>query len=163
MKEFRYGILPFFSVLGVIAILMMKQPHLSGTILICIIGLTMVFVGGARIKYLVGTGLIAVGGLLALVIYKMTTEGINYFMVRIQSWLHPFSDSSDKTWQICQSLIAIGSGGIFGMGFGESRQKFLYLPESQNDFVFAIVCEELGLIGALLVITLFMLFIPIKG
>ncbi len=159
MKKFKYGILPFFIVLGVIAALMMIQPHLSGTILICAIGLVMIFVGGANLKYLIGTALLAVGGLISVVLYKIMSEGFSYFTVRIQSWMDPFADVSKNTWQTCQSLIAIGSGGLFGMGFGESRQKFLYLPESKNDFVFAIVCEELGLIGALLVIVLFCLFI----
>ncbi|HOV40804.1 MAG TPA: FtsW/RodA/SpoVE family cell cycle protein, partial [Oscillospiraceae bacterium] len=77
----------------------------------------------------------------------------------IQSWRDPFSDTTGNTWQTQQSLIAIGSGGLFGLGLGNSRQKYLYLPESENDFVFAIVCEELGFIGAMLVILLFMAFI----
>jgi len=159
MKTLKYGIVPFFLVLGLVAGLMMKQPHLSGTILICSIGIVMIFVGGSNIKHLVITGIIAIGGLTSFVFYAMMTGKIAYFAARFQSWRHPFSDVGKNTWQTCQSLIAIGSGGIFGMGFGNSRQKFLYLPESKNDFVFAIVCEELGLIGAVLVIILFSLFI----
>lgn len=158
MKKFRYGILPFFAVLGIVAVLLMIQPHLSGTILVCSIGIVMMFVGGSRVKYLLGTGLVGVLGLGAAILYKVMQNDMGYFKTRIQSWIDPFADVSAKTWQTCQSLIAIGSGGLFGMGFGESRQKFLYLPESQNDFVFSIVCEELGLIGALLVILLFILF-----
>ncbi len=75
-----------------------------------------------------------------------------YFQTRFQSWLDPFSDEKGGTWQTCQSLVAIGSGGLFGLGLGGSRQKFMYLPESQNDFVFSIVCEELGFIGAVTII-----------
>lgn len=159
MKKFKYGILPFGIVLSVVAVLLMKQPHLSCTILICGIGFIMILVGGANIRHMILMGLIAVGGLVTLVMYKTISEGYNYFGERIQSWLHPFSDKGGVTWQTCQSLIAIGSGGFFGMGFGNSRQKFLYLPESKNDFVFAIVCEELGFLGAMLVLILFGLFV----
>lgn len=158
MKKFRYGILPFFLVMGVIGGLMMCQPHLSGTLLICAIGFVMIFVGGARVKHLLAVAGVGALGLGSLVIMLVVTGKTQYFLTRFQSWLHPFSDTTGKTWQTCQSLIAIGSGGLFGMGFGESRQKFLYLPESQNDFVFAIVCEELGVVGAIFVIGLFMLF-----
>lgn len=158
MKTFRYGILPFFVVLGVVAAIMMMQPHLSGTLLICSIGIVMIFVGGARLKHLIGIAIVGASGLAAAVLMLIVTGKSNYFLARFQSWLDPFSDQTGKTWQTCQSLIAIGSGGLFGMGFGSSRQKYLYLPEAQNDFVFSIVCEELGLIGALLVITLFIIF-----
>lgn len=159
MKDFKFGILPFLIILGVIAGLMMLEPHLSGTILICGIGIIMIFVGGAKISHLIGVALVGGGGLLAVVLYLMNTKGFTYFSTRIQSWLDPFSDTTSKTWQTQQSLIAIGSGGLFGMGLGNSRQKYLYLPESKNDFVFAIVCEELGFIGAMMVILLFALFI----
>lgn len=159
MKEFRYGVLPFGIVLLVVAAVMMMQPHLSGTLLICGIGFIMMFVGGTSYKHIISMGLVAAIGLFLVVLYKMISEGVGYFSVRIQSWRDPFADLNEKTWQTAQSLIAIGSGGLFGMGFGESRQKFLYLPESKNDFVFSIVCEELGFIGALLIIMLFCLFI----
>lgn len=159
MKQFKYGILPFGIILGAVAVLMMLQPHLSGTILICGIGFVMIFVGGASIKHFIILALCGAGGLTGAVFYKIVKEGYGYFGKRMQSWLDPFSDITGSTWQTCQSLITIGSGGIFGMGFGNSRQKYLYLPESKNDFVFAIVCEELGLVGALLVIILFALFI----
>ena len=158
MKTFRYGILPFFAILGVIAGLMMLQPHLSGTLLIFSIGLVMIFVGGAKIKHLVTLAAVGLSGLAATVLMLIATGKSTYFLARFKSWFDPFSDQTGKTWQTCQSLIAIGSGGLFGMGLGESRQKYLYLPEAQNDFVFSIVCEELGLIGAILVILLFVIF-----
>ncbi len=158
MKTFRYGILPFFAILAVIAGLMMLQPHLSGTLLICAIGVVMIFVGGAKLKHLVSIAVVGLSGLAAAVLMMIATGKSTYFLARFQSWLDPFSDQTGKTWQTCQSLIAIGSGGLFGMGLGESRQKYLYLPEAQNDFVFSIVCEELGLIGAMLVILLFVIF-----
>ncbi|MDY4963338.1 MAG: putative peptidoglycan glycosyltransferase FtsW [Ruminococcus callidus] len=156
MHEFKRGILPYFLMLGIIAVLMMMQPHLSGTILILLIGLTLVFVGGAKITQLGGAGLAGCALLVAVILTKK-----NYFMTRITTWLDPFNEATaaNDTWQTCQSLIAIGSGGLFGLGFCESRQKYLYLPETKNDFVFAIVCEELGYVGAVVVILLFALLV----
>ena len=98
--------------------------------------------------------LVAVIGFIALV-YVFKWE---YLTDRITSWLHPFSDAGDTTYQTSQSLITIGSGGWFGLGLGNSRQKYYYLPESQNDFVFSIICEELGFFGGMTVILLFVLF-----
>lgn len=156
MREFKWGILPYFLMLGVIAFLMMMQPHLSGTILILMIGLTLVFVGGAKVSHLGIAGLTGCALIVMVVLLKK-----NYFMTRITTWLDPFNEATaaGDTWQTCQSLIAIGSGGLFGLGFCESRQKYLYLPETKNDFVFAIVCEELGYVGAVVVILLFALLV----
>lgn len=159
MKYFKTGILPYLVILGVVVALMMLEPHLSGTLLICIIGFVLIFVGGARILHLLALMGLGIGGILAIVIYKTVSEGGSYFQRRFAGWLDPFSDIQGENWQTCQSLIAIGSGGVFGLGLGESRQKYLYLPESQNDFVFAIVCEELGFVGAVTVILLFALFV----
>ncbi len=160
MKKFTIGVLPFVLMLGIIAALLMKQPHLSCTLLICMIGVVLIYVGGAKFWHLLGICIIGVAALAALVIYKSVVEDYNYFAQRLNTWLHPF-DSEDlaSTWQTRQSLIAIGSGGLFGLGLGESRQKYLYLPESENDFVFSIVCEELGLVGAITVILLFVLLV----
>ena len=120
------------------------------------------FVGGVRWKHIGILGVIGVIGIVALVLVKIKSDGFTYFETRFQSWLDPFSDEKGGTWQTTQSLIAIGSGGLFGLGLGGSRQKFMYLPESQNDFVFSIVCEELGFIGAVTVILLFALLV-IRG
>ena len=147
--------------LGLVAALMMKEPHLSGTLIIGVLALTLIFVGGARPTHF--AILIAVGtvGLTCVVLYLMHSKGIGYFQNRILSWLDPFNEKymQDETWQTCQSLIAIGSGGMFGLGLGASRQKYQYLPEAQNDFVFAILCEEFGFVGAFTVILLFCLLI----
>ncbi len=160
MKKFTVGVLPFILMLGIIAALLMKQPHLSCTLLICMIGVVMIYVGGARFWHLFLICMVGAALLAALVIYKSVVEEYNYFAERLTTWLHPF-DSEDlaSTWQTRQSLIAIGSGGLFGLGLGESRQKYLYLPESENDFVFSIVCEELGLVGAITVILLFVMLV----
>ena len=160
MKYFKFGIIPFMAILGIVAVLMMQQPHLSGTIIICAIGLIMMFVGGSRFTHLLGVAVVGVAGLAVVVFYLAETRGFSYFEKRFVSWLDPFNEEAfNDTWQTRNSLIAIGSGGIFGLGLGNSRQKFLYLPEAKNDFVFAVVCEELGFVGAIMVIILFLLLI----
>lgn len=160
MKEAKYGIFPFIGFMGVVAGLMMLQPHLSGTIIIAAIAIVMMYVGGSKLSHLVILAVIGVAALVAIVFYLMTVKDFSYFEKRWISWTDPFNSAAeDITWQTRNSLIAIGSGGLFGLGLGNSRQKFLYLPESKNDFVFAVVCEELGFIGAIVVIILFVLLI----
>ncbi|MBQ2264425.1 MAG: putative lipid II flippase FtsW [Oscillospiraceae bacterium] len=160
MKKATVGILPFMVLLGVIALLLMQQPHLSCTLLICVIGLVLMFIGGTRIWHLLIAAFLGALGVVGVVVYKTVVDGVGYFSTRINTWLHPFeSEDLAGTWQSRQSLIAIGSGGPLGLGLGESRQKYLYLPEAENDFVFAVVCEELGLIGAITVILLFVLLV----
>lgn len=160
LKYAKYGVFPFMTVLLIVVALMAIQPHISGTIIICAIGVVMMFVGGTNIKHLLVLGAIGVTGIIVLVLLLSTKFGFTYFEDRMISWIDPFNDeAAAETWQTRNSLIAIGSGGIFGLGFGNSRQKFLYLPEAKNDFVFAVVCEELGFFGAIVVIVLFLLFI----
>ena len=154
MKTFRYGIAPYLVILGVIALLMLLEPHLSGTILILGAGAVLMLVGGIQWRWVV----MAVG-FVAVVAVLMFSGVITYGQSRIAMWLDPFIDPRGDGYQLSQSLIAIGSGGIWGLGLGKSRQKFLYLPEEHNDFIFAIVCEELGLIGAIIIIILFMALI----
>lgn len=157
MKQFKIGTLPFIALLGIIAGLLLKQPHLSATILICIIGIALIYIGGAKWWHLILMGIVGVAAIAGVVAYKVISGENGYFSVRLMTWKDPFA--YDEGFQTQQSLIAIGSGGLFGLGLGESRQKFLYLPESENDFVFSIVCEELGLVGAITVILLFVLLI----
>ncbi len=160
MKNAKTGIIPFMILLGIIAALLMLQPHLSCTILICLIGMVLIFIGGVRIWHFVIAAIFAAIAAVAVVIYKTVVDGVGYFATRISTWLHPFeSDDLAGTWQTRQSLIAIGSGGPLGLGLGESRQKYLYLPEAENDFVFSVVCEELGLVGAVTIILLFVLLV----
>ena len=156
MGTFRYGILPFVLILAVIVGLLVMEPHFSASIIILLLGAVMMFVGGTRLVVFI-LGLIAGGGLFAAMLLAS-----NYASSRITTWRDPFSDTSDAGWQIVQSLYAVGSGGLFGLGLGQSRQKYLYLPEEHNDFIFSIICEELGLIGALLILALFALLI-IRG
>lgn len=156
METFRFGVVPFVAVLGSIAALMIKEPHLSGTILILSIGCVMMFVGGTRIRYFIIGICIAAAGLLGIVFF---TNAIKYAKNRLIYWIDPFKDPQGSGWQTIQSLYAIGSGGVMGLGLGKSRQKYLYVSEPQNDFVFPILCEELGLVGAAIVIVLFALLV----
>ena len=153
MRTFRYGILPFLIILGVIVFLLALEPHISGILIITAIALVMLFVGGVRLGWFVGGGL-SMGALLLL-----AYAAFGYVRDRIEAWRHPFLDPTDTGYQVVQSLYAIGSGGLLGLGLGNSRQKFLYLPEEHNDYIFSIVCEELGFIGAVLILALFAVLI----
>ena len=158
METWRYGVVPYIPILLCFVILMMLEPHLSGTILIVGISIMMMVVGGMK-RWLVALGFSGVGAA-AVTYVKLVEAGIiKYGAGRINMWHDPWLDSSDTGYQMVQSLISIGSGGLLGVGFGKGRQKFLFLPEEHNDFIFAIICEELGLIGASLIILVFMLLI----
>ncbi len=156
MKGFKYGFAPYMLILGVIAGLLYLEPHMSATLIILAVGFIMMILGGTNWKFLVGLVVVAV----ALVAVYLLTKG--YTADRIRAWLDPESDPLDKGLQILQSQYAIGSGGLTGLGFGRSRQKYMYLPEEHNDYIFAIVCEELGFIGAIGILALFALLI-IRG
>ncbi len=156
MKSFRYGILPFLTILLVIVGLLVLEPHFSASVIIIAIGGVMIFLGGARLAWFVAAAIAAAGGI-ALLLTKFA-----YASTRITTWLDPFSSTSDEGYQIVQSLYTIGSGGLTGLGIGQGRQKYLYLPEEHNDFIFSVVCEELGFIGAVLILVLFSLLI-IRG
>ena len=154
MKTFEYGIVPFGIVLASIVVLMFFQPHLSGMIIICMVGAIMMFIGGTDIKwFFLAFGALVVGIVAVLIIWPDT---IHYASSRIETWLHPENDLSSAGYQSYMGRLAIGSGGLFGLGLGNSRQKHLHLPEGQNDFIFAIICEELGFVGGMFVIVLFL-------
>ncbi len=152
MHTFTIGFLPPILVLGMMAGLLMMEPHLSCTVIISVLTISILFIGGINWRYLAIGAAILIAGLIFLVLF---TDVIGYAQKRLAYWFDPFSDMLGDGWQTVQSLFAIGSGGVFGQGLGNSRQKHLYLPEPQNDFIFAIVCEELGFIGALVVVLLF--------
>ena len=154
----RYGFGFYVMVLMLACGLTIIQPHLSGTIIIGCVGMSVILVSGCRLNNFIKLALVIVVGLVIGVI-AMKAMGITYFEKRIQSWRDPASDVMFGTFQTWQSLITIGSGGLFGLGLGNSRQKYDFLPASQNDFIFSILCEELGLVGALFVIVLFIIFI----
>lgn len=137
------------------------QNHFSATFIICAITVVQMFVAGSAFRYFLGTGVLGVIGALGILLKTSTGGGgENFRFSRIQTWLDLESaDLTGEAWQITNSLYAIGSGGLFGAGLGNSKQKYLYLPEPQNDFIFAVLAEELGFFGCVLVILLFALFV----
>jgi len=149
MQTFVHGILIPFGILGVHAVLMLLEPHLSGTVIMVATTAVLIFVGGAKLTHTVLPAGIGVG---ALAIFISVSD---YAKARFVVFNDPWVDPKDKGFQIIQSLYAIGSGGLFGLGLGNSRQKFSYIPEPYNDFIFAIVAEELGFVGAIVLIALF--------
>ena len=161
MQTFREGILPYGGWLMLIALLMALEPHVSGMILLLGIGAIMMVVGGMHWKWVAAGVSAAVGGVY-LLLFTPLMEIIGYNSDRITTWRDPFWDPQGASWQMAQSFITIGSGGLLGVGLGKSRQKFMFLPEEHNDFIFAVVCEELGLVGASLIMMLFALLI-IRG
>lgn len=153
LKSFKNGFLPYILLLGLYVFLLALEPHFSCIILIGLTAILLLFVAGSPFKFFVE---IAVPALLGIVILIVTEP---YRLSRVMTFFDPFSDMQGSGWQIAQSLYAIGSGGIFGVGLGQSRQKFLSLPEPHNDFIFSVLCEELGLVGAILLIALFVVLL----
>lgn len=143
------------GLLGLTCGLIFAEPHISATVLVLAIGAVLLIVGGLP-KICIVFGGVGIA-LLGVVLY--ISGAISYMMDRLQYWIDPWSDATGKGFQTIQSLLAIGSGGILGRGIGQSRQKYLWVPEPHNDFIFSIVCEELGLIGAVIIIALFCLLV----
>ncbi|MCM1132719.1 MAG: FtsW/RodA/SpoVE family cell cycle protein [Ruminococcus flavefaciens] len=158
MNTFRYGILKYAGLLGIYLLLIALEKHISGMVLITSIAIALILCGGANLKHFIPLGVAAISGALGYIFWQYNVPG-SYVQVRIKSWRDPFADVLNDTWQTANSIIAIGSGGLFGLGLGNSRQKYLYLPETKNDFVFPIVCEEIGFIGALAIIIVFFLLV----
>ena len=152
-RKFRYGVLGFGGALLGILVPLALEKHLSAIMLMGMVAVVMMFVAGTHPKWL----LAGFGAAVAFVLVYISFMG--YAGDRVTAWLHPEADPSDTGYQILQSLYAIGSGGVVGLGLGRSRQKYLYLPFQYNDYIFAIICEEVGLLGALLIILLFIALI----
>jgi len=153
IQSFWKGLVFVMAFVGAADLLLVLQPHLSAMIIITLLAFIMLFLGGVRIRYLVGSGLVGAIGILGVI--GLTSHGRS----RIKVWLNPEDYLLGEGWQPYQSKLAIGSGGLWGVGLGQSRQKHLYLPEPQNDYIFAILCEELGFICAVGVLALFMLLV----
>ncbi len=152
VNDFRFGILPLIVLLGIIAAILLQQPDTKSFILITVTGAVMLFVSGVPMKYILGFSGIAI---LSLALVVSVTP---YLQKRVKTFIDPSSDPSGSSYQIQQSLIALGGGGLYGRGFGQSIQKFSYLPEPQGDSIFAVLGEELGFLGAVGVIILYILF-----
>jgi len=156
IRSFWRGIVFPGIIFGLCAFLIGVEPHLSGAILVASIGIIMIIAAGANLLQMVPIGLVCAAGAVALYFSE------EYMQKRIYTWLHPESDPIGDGYQALQSLYAIGSGGLTGLGYGNSRQKYLYLPEPQNDFIFSVFCEEMGWLGAVLVLGLFA-FVIVRG
>ncbi len=153
MKTFRWGVLPFLGVLLILGGLVIWERHVSATAIILAVGAIMMFLGGTNLAWLLSAGGLAAAALVFII--KFT----GYTSDRVNAWRDPFADRLNTGYQIIQSLYAIGSGGLLGVGIGQSRQKYLYLPYDYNDYIFSIYCEEMGFIGAVLLLVVFALLI----
>jgi cell division protein FtsW len=163
-RDFKKGLLPALVVVGFVSFLIMLQPDLGSCFILLACSGIVIIVGGSNLKHIftLGTGLAAIGGMvvaLYLLMGKTGTDGNQYRVNRLTSFIDPFSDHSNTGYQVVQSLYAFGHGGLSGAGFGQGIQKLHYLPEAHNDFIFAIIGEELGFIGIALFILIFLLFI----
>lgn len=155
MKRPLFGIVFLGALLALVCGLVVVETHLSATLLIFAIGISLMVVGGIKLRYI----FLGAGAGIALAAGAILSGIVDYGSTRFAVWRDPWSDPTGAGWQTIQSLLSIGSGGTFGAGLGESRQKYLWVPEPHNDFIFSIVCEELGLVGAMLIIVLFVLLI----
>ena len=153
MEHFSWGLLRMGLYLAPVFLLILAEKHLSAIVILGLVSFAMLYVGGTKPRYLLT--ILALGVVLVLVYISL----MGYAGDRITAWRHPEQDANDKGYQVLQSQYAIGSGGLFGPGYGRGRQKYLYLPEEHNDYIFAIVCEELGFVGAGGIILLFILLI----
>ena len=151
MKEFKFGIATLGALLALVCGLILFETHLSATVLIFSIGIVLMFVGGARISQMLLVALCAICAGAGAILSGI----VDYGSDRITYWLNPWADATGKGYQTIQSLLAIGSGGLMGRGLGQSRQKYLWVPEPHNDFIFSVTCEELGYVGAIAIILLF--------
>ncbi|MHB8063650.1 MAG: putative lipid II flippase FtsW, partial [Ruminiclostridium sp.] len=155
LESFKKGLLPYLLLIGLVAGLVLIEPHLSGTLIIVVTAFVILFCAGAKISHFVAMAVPGVIGVLALIVFEP------YRFDRLKAWINPFAPEfkMDEGWQTVNSLLAIGSGGLFGRGLGQSMQKYLYIPEPHNDYIFAVLAEELGYVGALFVMLLFLVFI----
>lgn len=153
IKESFLFFLSCLAILGIIVLILLKQPHMSAAVVIAGISMSIIYAAGCNMKYILSLVPVAIAGLVGLIVISP------YRLARLQYWIDPWQDFKGEGWQLAQSLMAIGSGGLFGLGLGKSKQKYMYLPEQQNDFIFAVICEEIGFLGAILVISLFAIFV----
>lgn len=153
LKYFFKGLLPYLLLMALFAGLLILEPHMSCTIIVMTVASIILFSAGARMSHFMFLFIPAAGGIAAIIAF------VPYMRTRVLSFLNPWADMKGDGYQIVQSLYAIGSGGLFGRGLGRSMQKFLYLPFPHNDFIFSVIAEELGFVGVVAVLSLFMIFI----
>jgi cell division protein FtsW len=153
VSTFKYGFLPLMAIIGIVGALLLAQPDTDSFVILCITAIAMFIVAGGRKRYVLALGLL---GVICLIILAFARP---YIMARIQTFIHPGNNSQTSGYQIQQSLIAVGSGQVFGRGLGQSIQKYKFLPESISDTIFAVLGEELGFVGCVFVIVLFLFFV----
>jgi cell division protein FtsW len=154
MNSFKKGILPFLIILAFTGTLLILEPHFSCTIIILLIAAVMLFIGGVKLRYFLYILIPVAAAVFSVIGFT------DYANDRLAGWRDPFNAPAGvDTWQTRQGLYAIGMGGVFGLGLGNSRQKYLYIPEPYNDFIFAVVCEELGFVGAVIMLILFSMLV----
>ena len=160
LKSFKNGFVrPLSWIIPPIFILYFVQNHLSASVVTAAVTCVMMIMAGCRLIYFVITGLIGALAVTVGIIALQATGKGGFRIKRIMSFMDPWADATEVGWQAVQGLYAIGSGGLFGVGLGESKQKYLYIPEPHNDFIFSILAEELGFVGCVIVILLFAIFI----
>lgn len=160
LKDFWRGFVkPIIFLIPPIAILYFIQNHLSVSLVIGVISCVMMLMAGCRVLHFIWAGLCGIAGVVLMFIKGQSSESSSFRLDRIMTFFDPWSDATGTGYQMVQSLYAIGSGGLFGVGLGNSKQKYLYIPEPQNDFIFAIVAEELGFVGCTAIILLFAVFV----
>lgn len=161
LNSFKYGFIkPLMYLIPPVIILFFLQDHLSACIIIIAVTSIMMIMAGSRVKYFLTAGIAAgFAGIAGILILAQSTGKGDFRLARLTTFLNPWADATGDGWQVIQGLYAIGSGGLFGVGLGQSKQKYLYIPEPHNDFIFAVLAEELGFIGCIAVITLFAIFI----
>ncbi|MDE2031014.1 MAG: cell division protein FtsW [Patescibacteria group bacterium] len=152
VNDIRYSIMPLLFLIGIIALVLLKQPDTKSLILIITAALVMLLVSGVEYKYIFGLLGVSLIGFIILISFKP------YLMGRINTFINPNKNGSTTSYQLQQSLIAVGSGGFFGRGLGQSIQKFNYLPEPQGDSIFAVIGEELGFLGTFIIIIMYLIF-----
>ncbi|MFZ5352680.1 MAG: stage V sporulation protein E [Bacillota bacterium] len=153
IRTFTHGVLPYIMLMGIYCVLIILEPNKSMAMIFVAITFTTLFAAGVKISHL----LVWLTPIIPAAVYVLIKD--QYSLIRITSYMDPWADPLVSGYQAIQSLLALGSGGIFGLGLGNSRQKFFYIPEPQNDFIFSIIGEELGFIGTTTIIILFMLLI----
>ncbi len=153
IRSFSFGFLPTILISGLVIGLVLKEPDFGTAFFLMVMVFLLLFLGGTRVVYIAGAVLL----LLPVAYYLMTSAAYRY--KRLMSFIRPWDDPTGTSFQIIQSFLSFGSGGLFGLGLGEGRQKLFFLPAPHTDFIFSIIGEELGLIGALVVVLLFFIFI----
>jgi cell division protein FtsW len=153
LKQFMSGFFPYLLILGVFIAILLAQHDMGAALTMLVVAIVMLFAAGTKVQYILGMGLVALPGICLLVLTK------SYRMRRITAFMDPWQDPTDAGFQIIQSWLALGTGGFFGQGLGEGKQKLFYLPEAHTDFILAVCGEELGFIGVVVIASLFLILV----